>query len=628
MSRLLLGIFLPIALFSGHGVCQPTETCGVSSFPASARIIGGNIAIAGRWPWQALLEYRSWLCGGTLISDQWIVTAAHCVATPGMRANLDAVRLGSLFKTDYHESNSERRLIERIVVHPGHTAGFDNDIALIKLQEPVDVTDYVRPACLPSSDQVDEVTRYSTCYATGWGRTSAGGETAYILREDELPLRSSESCDRELKAHGSTTITENMICAGYEYGFDATCKGDSGGPLVCQEANGHWTLVGITSWGYGCQSTSVFTKVSRFTDFIDAVIHGDPLSEGTECETITTTCALSNVPLLKTYATTQTVGQSYVDDVTYDARLDYCYTTELKEVACHFFFRNCEDSVVPCREHCEEVFSGCYYTDTSSYCDAFPVGPPGEDWCQTGHDYCGEANIHLAGETSQGISYPHYSTSQRGSIDCVWLITVPESNHIVFRLNTLTIDENWDTISFGEGTDPDNRTSTVSKIYRLYPIDDIVISNNLGWIRLETDRESGYYQFSGTIYAEVNEINFEAKTEETPELYTKTNFEDKTGETPKLYTKINFEDKTEETPELYTKINFEDKTGETPKLYTKTNSENKPGETPKLYTKTNSENTAEETQKHFPVGRSGAVQLCSTLNLLIVCIGLWKLQFQ
>lgn len=86
----------------------------------------------------------------------------------------------------------------------------------------------------------------------------------------------------------------------------------------------------------------------------------------------------------------------------------------------------------------------------------------------------------------------------------MWLITVPESNHIVFRLNTLTIDENWDTISFGEGTDPDNRTSTVSKIYRLYPIDDIVISNNLGWIRLETDRESGYYQFSGTIYAEVN----------------------------------------------------------------------------------------------------------------------------
>lgn len=264
----------------------PPGTCGVRPVEDDSidgLIVGGKEAIPFSWPWNILLEldfygWGGWThhCGGSLINDIWIVTAAHCIAKSGADGPQNfRVRLG-LHNKEEPESTSILKGVDKMIVHEDYSTdipGSPNDIALIKLQSSVEFTDAVRPVCLPTYREqvfVDE-----ECYITGWGLTQETGRED-ILNEAPIEVITNEVCDYkwEVGSGRVNLIKPSHICAGN--GIPAgTCNGDSGGPLQCN-INGTWTLAGATSFGAaGCTAENApdaYTRISHFIEWIEKTI--------------------------------------------------------------------------------------------------------------------------------------------------------------------------------------------------------------------------------------------------------------------------------------------------------------------------------------------------------------------
>ncbi|XP_072047063.1 chymotrypsinogen B-like [Amphiura filiformis] len=252
-----------------------TGFCGTRpAFDPHIRIVGGGEAPPGSWLWIGSLErFADHFCGCTLLNKEWAVTAAHCVES-GSTFGLTA-RFGVLKQSENLPYEQERN-VTRVIIHPAYTYFDDrNDIALLQLESPVEFSDYVRPACVATD--LNELSTYTNCMAAGWGRTLEGDYYYYGpdgLQQVSVPLISSEHC-RSADFNYGSRITDEMICAGI-VGND-TCQGDSGGPLVCEDGNGLWHLVGITSWGYGCavdRQPGVYARVAWLQYFIQDTITG------------------------------------------------------------------------------------------------------------------------------------------------------------------------------------------------------------------------------------------------------------------------------------------------------------------------------------------------------------------
>eukprot|EP00057_Strongylocentrotus_purpuratus_P021269 XP_011675743.1 PREDICTED: transmembrane protease serine 9 [Strongylocentrotus purpuratus] len=251
-----------------------TSICGTrpAYAPDQSRIVGGINALPGEFPWIGSLRVDDgsdrgrFFCGTTLITSQWVLTAAHCI-----NGSIDQVIFGSLQLS----VGSEYEVIAEVdatIIHPDYNAvSNDKDIALLRLTEPVSFSDYVRPACIASSS--NESSDYHRCLVAGWGDTSEGGNISETLQKAVVNLLDQEWCNSNVSYNG--TLTDNMICAGYERGIIDTCQGDSGGPLTCEGDDGRWYLVGATSFGDGCarkSSPGVYTRISKFQDFITATV--------------------------------------------------------------------------------------------------------------------------------------------------------------------------------------------------------------------------------------------------------------------------------------------------------------------------------------------------------------------
>ncbi|KAH9422418.1 mite allergen Der p 3 [Dermatophagoides pteronyssinus] len=235
--------------------------------PASpnATIVGGEKALAGECPYQISLQSSSHFCGGTILDEYWILTAAHCVA--GQTASKLSIRYNSL----KHSLGGEKISVAKIYAHEKYDSfKIDNDIALIKLKTPMKLDQKNAKAVgLPakgSDVKVGDQVRVS-----GWGYLEEGSYSLPSeLRRVDIAVVSRKECN-ELYSKANAEVTDNMICGGdVANGGKDSCQGDSGGPVVDVKNN---QVVGIVSWGYGCARKGypgVYTRVGNFIDWIES----------------------------------------------------------------------------------------------------------------------------------------------------------------------------------------------------------------------------------------------------------------------------------------------------------------------------------------------------------------------
>uniref|UniRef100_A0A3P9J2B2 Peptidase S1 domain-containing protein n=1 Tax=Oryzias latipes TaxID=8090 RepID=A0A3P9J2B2_ORYLA len=231
------------------------------------RIVGGQDAPAGFWPWQVSLQGPSHFCGGSLINNQWVLTAAHCFPS-GSASDVNVV-LG-LQSLQGSNPNNVSRTITRLILHPNYNSN-DNDIALLQLSSPINFTNYITPVCLPSTNS----TFYSgvNTWVTGWGNIGSGVSlpAPQTLQEVQVPIVGNRQCKC---SYGASSITDNMVCAGLLEGGKDSCQGDSGGPLVIKQ-NNRWIQAGVVSFGNGCALPNfpgVYTRVSQYQTWINTKI--------------------------------------------------------------------------------------------------------------------------------------------------------------------------------------------------------------------------------------------------------------------------------------------------------------------------------------------------------------------
>ncbi|XP_026207648.1 testisin-like [Anabas testudineus] len=294
MAAVTAWIFLLCTVLTGSWA----QDCGVA--PLNTKIVGGVDASAGSWPWQVSVHYYgSHICGGTLISNQWVLTAAHCIITNS--TSPWTLYFGRVTQSgpNVHEVN---RTVSQVIVNPDYNNTFlNNDIALMKLSSPVNYTDYIKPICLASNSS--QFQNSTLCWATGWGRLGNNQPLqAYnILQEVQIPVIGNNQCSRDYVSVASANITNNMICAGQQ--GKGTCQsrliqsskhllymltagkslcfvfpfqGDSGGPLQCKQGS-VWIQAGITSFGVPCALAGfpeVYTRVSQYETWITNQVGG------------------------------------------------------------------------------------------------------------------------------------------------------------------------------------------------------------------------------------------------------------------------------------------------------------------------------------------------------------------
>ncbi|XP_045508324.1 serine protease filzig [Colias croceus] len=230
--------------------------CGVRPLVKSGRIVGGKNARFGEWPWQVLVRESTWLglftknkCGGVLITNRYVTTAAHC--QPGFLASLVAVFGENDISGDVEPRRPVAKNVRRVIVHRQYDAAtFENDLALLELESPVKFDAHIVPICMPQDD-ADFTGRVAT--VTGWGRLKYGGGVPAVLQEVQVPVIENSACQEMFHTAGHTKkILNSFICAGYANGQKDSCEGDSGGPLVLQRDDGRWQLVGTVSHGIKC----------------------------------------------------------------------------------------------------------------------------------------------------------------------------------------------------------------------------------------------------------------------------------------------------------------------------------------------------------------------------------------
>ncbi|XP_034001435.1 tryptase-like [Trematomus bernacchii] len=257
LYQFLCGSAVMIILLSNGCHSQQQPACGLA--PNNPRIVGGQNAAAGSWPWVASIQVNGkHLCGGSLISNMWVLTAAHCNPDRNMMVVLGLESMSG------PNLNNVSKAIDKIIVHPMYNFfDNDNDMALLKLSSPVNFTNYIQPVCLASANS----TFYTgvSSWVVGFGDIFSGGPNADTLQEVRVPVVGNNEC-----TCAYPFLTDNMICAGLRAGGNDSCQGDSGGPMMIKKGS-VWVQSGVVTFGRGCALPKFpggYTRVSQYEDWI------------------------------------------------------------------------------------------------------------------------------------------------------------------------------------------------------------------------------------------------------------------------------------------------------------------------------------------------------------------------
>ncbi|MGQ9836987.1 MAG: trypsin-like serine protease [Cyanobacteriota bacterium] len=254
------------------------------------RIVGGSNVPTGAFPWIVALvlaneldPFQGQFCAGSLITPEWVITAAHCFFSNQGQQVVNAQNLDLLLGTNRLAVGSGQRIrAAQIVINPDYNPQLaepgGNDIALVRLSQPVSL------ATLPlvQPNQLNLTAPGTTATIIGWGATQQRAPDqepsgfSRDLQQASVPIVSNAECNAPRSYNG--TILDSMLCAGFPQGGVDSCQADSGGPLVVPNENG-FVLAGITSFGLGCALPNffgIYTRVSSFLDFVQSVIGSTP----------------------------------------------------------------------------------------------------------------------------------------------------------------------------------------------------------------------------------------------------------------------------------------------------------------------------------------------------------------
>ncbi|KAH8418310.1 hypothetical protein KR222_009571 [Zaprionus bogoriensis] len=233
------------------------------------RIVGGQVTEIEDFPYQASVQlHGQHICGGAIIGDYFILTAAHCFEEPWTELDY-SVRLGST----QHANGGELLSLRQIIRHGGYNAvTHDNDLALLLLNGRLNYTQQLQ--AVPLAGEQDALTPETLLYVSGWGYQSEQGEEGVSPALRYVDVGHVEAADCRRAYSKVLPITQRMLCAARD-GQDS-CQGDSGGPLVGYTAGStQGKLYGIVSWGLGCakpEFPGVYTSVAAFRNWIDAQV--------------------------------------------------------------------------------------------------------------------------------------------------------------------------------------------------------------------------------------------------------------------------------------------------------------------------------------------------------------------
>jgi len=252
-----------VTLYDHHNLTKP-----------SFYIVNGQEAVEHEYPWMAALTNRNrQFCGGSLIDDIHILTAAHCVehlSRPDVQHL--KVKLGDHNIKD-NDSTSIAKRVRRVVRHKGFSSKtLHYDVAILTLEDPVDFNEYISPICLARGNNQYE---YQRVTVSGWGTLQDRGRQPDDLMKVDVEVWRNSDCKSSYGTNAPGGITSHMLCASLPN--KDSCSGDSGGPLFkCRDNNdGQCTQVGIVSWGIGCAQKNypgVYTRITSMREWIDNIV--------------------------------------------------------------------------------------------------------------------------------------------------------------------------------------------------------------------------------------------------------------------------------------------------------------------------------------------------------------------
>ncbi|XP_056096439.1 acrosin-like [Rhinichthys klamathensis goyatoka] len=230
------------------------------------RIAGGHSALKGAWPWQVSIQRMSrHICGGSIISHRWIITASHCFRNSN---NYKLQVVAGVNSRSKREKGVQYRSVQQVILHEKFNRSyFENDVALLHLHRSLHFTNHVQPLCMIEDEMDEKQLSFGSCYITGWGSSVLQGMLVDTLQEAEVELIDTGICNQRSWYNGH--VNDNMICAGFDKGGVDTCQGDSGGPLQCYSQDmKRFYLYGVTSHGADCalpKKPGIYTRASRYT---------------------------------------------------------------------------------------------------------------------------------------------------------------------------------------------------------------------------------------------------------------------------------------------------------------------------------------------------------------------------